>query len=191
MPRRRAKTRIYRHCEERSDDPSTLAAQVSQDASPPKRKSAKAEAIQSSARDSGLLRYARNDARHNFASSQHRSRPSFARSCPPTNRGRRESRVLAAPAALRAKLKQAHKRSHYRYNRINPAFPAQWFYGLLRDLPGGAGLLSPSPARYFPADLTPASRRQDHTTSPYALAFSSGANAPDTKASIASRAQRS
>src|SRR5216117_3291726 len=27
-----------------------------------------------------------------------------------------------------------------------PTSPAQWLYGLLRALPGGAGLLSPSPA---------------------------------------------
>src|SRR5258707_539777 len=45
--------------------------------------------------------------------------------------------------------------------------------GLLRDLPGGAGLLSPSPADNS-TGLTPASRRQDHTTWPYASAFSSG-----------------
>src|SRR5205807_10325818 len=69
---------------------------------------------------------------------------------PPKNRGRRESRVLAAPAALRAKLKQAHKHSHYRFRRNDPTFPAQWLYGLLRDLPGGAGLLSPSPAGLLP-----------------------------------------
>src|SRR5207244_1272731 len=28
----------------------------------------------------------------------------------------------------------------------SPTSPAQWLYGLLRALPGGAGLLSPSPA---------------------------------------------
>src|SRR5215208_5225164 len=57
-----------------------------------------------------------------------------------------------------------------------PTSPAQWLYGLLRALPGGAGLLSPSPLRsLFLKSLAPASRRQDHTTSPYALAFSSGA----------------
>src|SRR5437867_2614400 len=56
-----------------------------------------------------------------------------------------------------------------------PTSPAQWLYGLLRALPGGAGLLSPSSLRsLLLKNLTPASRRQDHTTSPYALAFSSG-----------------
>src|SRR5438067_13367468 len=57
----------------------------------------------------------------------------------------------------------------------SPTSPAQWLYGLLRALPGGAGLLSPSSLRsLLLKNLTPASRRQDHTTSPYALAFSSG-----------------
>ncbi len=58
----------------------------------------------------------------------------------------------------------------------SPTSPAQWLYGLYRALPGGAGLLSPSSLRsLLLKNLTPASRRQDHTTSPYALAFSSGA----------------
>jgi len=103
-----------------------------------------------------------------------REPPELCSTWPPENRGRRESRMLAAPAALRAKLKQAHKRNHHRFRRNNPTFPARWFYGLLRTLPGGAGLLSPSPHGKIPQDLTPASRRQDHTTWPYALAFSSG-----------------
>src|SRR5207237_8516391 len=54
-----------------------------------------------------------------------------------------------------------------------PTSPAQWLYGLYRALPGGAGLLSPSLAKTI-TSLTPASRRQDHTPSPYALAFSAG-----------------
>src|SRR5215207_3616809 len=55
-----------------------------------------------------------------------------------------------------------------------PTSPAQRLYGLLRALPGGAGLLSPSPLRsLLLTSLTPASRRQDHTTWPYALVHSS------------------
>ena len=74
----------------------------------------------------------------------------------------------------------------YRFSGNTPASPAQWLYGLLRALPGGAGLLSPSPAAKFLQDLAPASRRQDHTTSPYAAEPFAVENA----ASIASRAQR-
>ena len=54
----------------------------------------------------------------------------------PPKRGRRECRVLAAPAASRAKLNKAHERSHHRFRRLHPAFPAQWFYGLFRALLG-------------------------------------------------------
>jgi hypothetical protein len=72
----------------------------------------------------------------------------------------------------------------------SPTSPAQWLYGLLRALPGERAFLPPSSANNS-ANLAPASRRQDHTTSPYALAFSSGAkNTPDAKASTASRAPR-
>ena len=49
----------------------------------------------------------------------------------------------------------------------HPAFPAQWFYGLFRALPGDRALLPPSPADRS-ASLTPASGRQDHTASPSA-----------------------
>src|SRR5258707_1603422 len=69
----------------------------------------------------------------------------FARNVRPSiNRGRRECRVPNAPIASRAKLNKAHERSHHRYTGNNPAFPAQWFYGLYRALPGDEFLLSPS-----------------------------------------------
>src|ERR1700760_2644126 len=35
----------------------------------------------------------------------------------------------------------------------HPAFPAQWFYGLLRALPGDRALLPPSPPRRLPREL--------------------------------------
>jgi hypothetical protein len=62
---------------------------------------------------------------------------------------------------------------NYRYSQDIPAFPAQWFYGFLRALPGERPFLPPSPIDRS-IGLTPGSRRQDHTTSPYAAAFSSG-----------------
>src|SRR4029079_1962228 len=53
----------------------------------------------------------------------------------------------------------------------------QWFYGLLRALPGDQACLTPSPALPI-ADLTPASGRQNDTTWPYAAApFVKGATA--------------
>src|SRR3954465_15036232 len=64
--------------------------------------------------------------------------------------------------------KIAKKRTRaYRFSGGNPAFPAQWFYGLLRALPGDQACLTPSSALLL-ADLTPASGRRNHTTSPYA-----------------------
>ena len=62
----------------------------------------------------------------------------------------------------------------YRFSGSIPAFPAQWFYGLLRTLPGDRAFLSPSLAAMLDStNLTPASRRQDHTTSPSATACAS------------------
>jgi hypothetical protein len=54
-----------------------------------------------------------------------------------------------------------------------PTSPAQWLYGLYRALPGERAFLPPSPHGNFPQGLAPASRRQDHTTSPYAFVQSS------------------
>ena len=57
----------------------------------------------------------------------------------------------------------------YRSSGSIPAFPAQWLYGLLRALPGERLFCHRRCAGYEPQrNLTPAPRRQDHTTSPYA-----------------------
>src|SRR6266403_5188764 len=76
--------------------------------------------------------------------------------------------------SLACKIKQAYERSHHGHTGNHPAFPAQWFYGLLRALPGDPACLTPSPALLL-ADLTPALGRQNHTTSPYAALRSSSA----------------
>src|SRR6476620_11243229 len=62
--------------------------------------------------------------------------------------------------------------SHREVTGKTPGIPARnGFNGFLRALPGDRAFLSPSPARALAlANLTPASRRQDHTTSPSALA---------------------
>src|SRR5258706_765464 len=97
----------------------------------------------------------------------------FAKSARPENRGRRECRALDAPPASCVK-KQTHERSHHGHTGNLPAFPAQWFYGLLRALPGDQACLTPSPALLI-ADLTPALGRQNDTTWPYAAVRSSSA----------------
>jgi hypothetical protein len=64
-------------------------------------------------------------------------------------------------------VQDAHEYSQ-RLHRKSPGIPARnGFNGFLRTLPGDRAFLSPSPAA-LAADLTPASRRQDHTTSPSA-----------------------
>jgi hypothetical protein len=55
-----------------------------------------------------------------------------------------------------------------------PGLPCAVVYGLLRALPGERAFLPPSPARsLLLTNLTPASRRQNHTTSPSATALRS------------------
>src|ERR1700730_6049366 len=64
-------------------------------------------------------------------------------------------------------VQDAHEYSQ-RSHRKSPGIPARnGFNGFLRALPGDRAFLSPSLANES-ANLTPASRRQDHTTSPSA-----------------------
>jgi hypothetical protein len=82
-------------------------------------------------------------------------------------RGSRECRMRAAPAVSRAMGRRKRTRA-YRFSGGTPTFPAQWLYGLYRALPGRAGLVVTVAGGIASANLTPASGRQDHTTSPYA-----------------------
>ena len=68
---------------------------------------------------------------------------------PLPKRGRRESRAQAAPAAW-GQEKQSPPVSPPRVQPVTPAFPAQWFDGLLRALPGERRLLSPLPSQHRP-----------------------------------------
>src|SRR5438128_3490292 len=70
----------------------------------------------------------------------------------------------------------------------HPGFPRAMALRLIRALPGERPLLPPSPAQDLLRGLTPGSRRQDHTISPYAVNVSPGAEAPDATAAIATRA---
>ena len=71
----------------------------------------------------------------------------------------------------------------YRFSGNTPAFPAQWLYGLYRALPGERLFCHRRHAKNALRNLTPAPRRQDHTTSPYAPA-------PFVKGTFASTATR-
>src|SRR5436190_20045504 len=68
----------------------------------------------------------------------------------------------------RMQNKKAYEHSHHGHTEDTRHSPRNGFNGLLRDLPGDRAFLSPSPAEFLPRNLTPASRRQDHTTSPSA-----------------------
>jgi hypothetical protein len=94
-------------------------------------------------------------------------------------RGRGERRVPVAPAASCAMIVVERTRVTTSTPE-SPGIPARnGFNGFLRALPGDRALLPPSPCGLKvlsspvepnepPQDLTPASRRQDHTTSPSA-----------------------
>jgi len=106
---------------------------------------------------------------HNPAFPRHGQGPGSLIDGLPENGGRRESRAPDAPAASYAKVKSI-RASHHRFTgSIRPSL-RNGFNGFLRALPGEPGLLSPSPAQCVSivANLTPASGRQDHTTSPSA-----------------------
>ena len=83
-------------------------------------------------------------------------------------RGRRESRVRAAPAVSCARMHKEKRTRAYRFSGGNPAFPAQWFYGLFRDLPGETSSIATVTSRINSAKLGASVGRQNHATSPYA-----------------------
>jgi hypothetical protein len=88
-------------------------------------------------------------------------------------------------------VKYAHQCSQ-RKHRKHPASPTQWFYGLLRALPGDHRFVDPviRATRWRLANLTPASGRQNHTASPSATAKRSS-HAPSRPSHPAPRTWRS
>src|SRR5436305_8154897 len=110
--------------------------------------------------------------------------------CPhPRSRGRRESRVPTAPAVSCAKRTVIGAHEHTGSAETARLSPRNGFTAYFVLSPVSGLFCHRHLAKNFPQGLAPASRRQDHTTSPYALAFSSGAKkiAPDAKASTAFR----
>ena len=105
-------------------------------------------------------------ARCSSAISRHEA-PELCKNLSPP-RGRGECRVPVAPAAACAVVESTRVSHHGRTG--TPGIPARdGFNSLFRALPGDRAFLSPSPPRSLLLEnLTPASRRQDHTTSPSA-----------------------
>ena len=100
------------------------------------------------------------------ASSPRRAmRPSYAKNFRPEGVGNAGRPVHPQPR-VRMVVVNAHEYSQ-RVHRNHAGIPARnGFNGFLRALPGDRACLSPSPPRsLLLKNLTPASRRQDHTTS--------------------------
>ena len=98
-----------------------------------------------------------------------RSAPEGMQDLPPGGRG--ECRVPSAPAASCAKwvVQNAHEYSQ-RSHRKSPGIPARNGLRLTSCSPRRSGFLVTVAGGVLTADLTPASRRQDHTIFPYASA---------------------
>ena len=111
----------------------------------------------------------------------------FARGLPGSPSMRRAQGMPDAQPHPRPRVQQkTHTSSKPQVSRDQPAFPAQWFTGLWRDLPGVRALIATVASGSSSANLTPASGCQDHTLLPSASVRSSG----DTNTSIASRFPR-
>jgi len=96
-------------------------------------------------------------------------RASFATNFPPSPTKRAQG--MPGARCTRGLVRNVHKRNAHEHTGSAEAIrhsPRNGFNGLLRALPGDRAFLSPSSAGLCPANLTPASRRQDHTTSPSA-----------------------
>ncbi len=138
------------------------------------------EAICGTSKDpdiASLIR-ARITARHTFAFSrqpppevlQFRSRPQKKRAHATLKRGRGEDRVRAAPAVSCAKRMQKNAHEHTGSAEAVRPSPRNGFtaYFVLSPVTGLFVTVA-SVMRSIIANLTPASGRQDHTTSPYAI----------------------
>jgi hypothetical protein len=129
-----------------------------------------------------LLRYARNDGSRAAASTK--TFALAARGARGVEKSRANQRARGMPDArctrgLACNCYWQKRTRAYRFSGEHPTFPAQWFYGLYVVSPAiglvchrrqRIWLASPGWAWKTSADLTPASRRQNHTTSPYAAA---------------------
>src|SRR5881396_2530591 len=105
------------------------------------------------------------------------SRRDFARaimnSSPSQTRGRRESRVPTAPAVSCAKRTLIDAHEHTGSAETARPSPRNGLTAYFVLSPVSGLVCHRHLAKNFPQGLAPASQRQDHTTSPYALAHSS------------------
>ena len=109
-------------------------------------------------------------SRHNVSFSPHDLREFCHQRHAPENRGRREDRVRAAPAVSRAKVSNKNAHEHTgSADAVRPSLRNGFTAYFVLSL--ATGFLSPSSLRsLLRKNLTPASGRRNHTSSPYAQA---------------------
>ena len=116
-----------------------------------------------------LLRFARNDGWRQFRDLAAHFARGLHLHVPPYNPRAQGRPGARCTRGLACQLRKQKCTRAYRFSGNTPAFPAQWLYGLLRALPSERLFCHCRRARREPLrNLTPAPRRQDHTTSPYA-----------------------
>src|SRR5919106_2450774 len=95
-------------------------------------------------------------------------RPSFAQLPALSFRGRREDRVRAAPAVSCASAQS--KSAHEHTGTAGASRPSlrNGFTAYFVLFPENGSFASVAPEKLLPKNLTPAPRRPNHTTSPYA-----------------------
>jgi hypothetical protein len=76
--------------------------------------------------------------------------------------------MLMRTRSLASEKRKGHERRHHRSTETIRLFPRNGFNGFFRALSGDRAFLPPSLADCS-ANLMPASRHQDHTTSPSAI----------------------
>jgi hypothetical protein len=107
-----------------------------------------------------------NRQTHTFAFSR-RKAPELCKKLHPPFRGRREYRAPGAPAAACAKVEVESTRVS-QVTPKTPGIPRTMVLRLISCSPRRSGSFATVASRTCPRNLTPASRRQDHTTSPSA-----------------------
>src|SRR5258708_18596951 len=86
--------------------------------------------------------------KHEFAFPR-RDTPELLKNLPPSKTEGAGKAGCALHPRSRVQFAQRKRTRAYRFSGEHPAFPAQWFYGLLRALPGERAFLPPSLRKYF------------------------------------------
>jgi hypothetical protein len=117
--------------------------------------------------------------KHTFTSSRRVSPELCLSPCPQSKEGAGKTGCRLAPAVHCANLRYEEAAQRHTGEAKQPAFPAQWLYGLCRALPGERCTIAPVALRMLDTHvrLNTTHRRkpwrtdpgrQDHTISPYA-----------------------